>query len=127
MGADKDSKESVFTRGEDALSEKDAERLFDEINQAHLPYFMNVAPQDICIFLPHCLKSRDCPASTDDEGVHCEKCGRCAMATLVTAAEEAGVRVVLRTRRHSRQGPHQEIPTQGRDRRGLLERDSPRL
>jgi len=93
MATDQDSKESVFTRGEDPLSQKDAERLFDEINQAHLPYFMNVAPQDICIFLPHCLKSRDCPASTDDEGVHCEKCGRCAMATLVTAAEEAGVRV----------------------------------
>ncbi len=93
MAAERDSKESVFTRGEDALSEKDAERLFNEVNQAHLPYFTDINPQDICLFLPHCLKNRDCPASTDDEGVHCKRCGRCMMATLATAAEEAGVRV----------------------------------
>jgi|GEM_PF-175761 len=93
MEAEKDSKESVFTRGEDGLSEKDAERLFHEVNEAHLPYFMNLDREDICLFLPHCLKKRDCPASTDEEGVHCEKCGRCVMATLTAAAEEAGLRV----------------------------------
>ena len=59
MGMDKDSKESVFTRGDGALSERDAERLFEEVNQAHRPYFLHMDPQDICIFLPHCLKSRD--------------------------------------------------------------------
>ena len=88
-----DKKESVFTRGEGALSEEEAERLFDEINQKHLPYFMNVDRQDICLFLPHCLKGRDCPATTDDEGIHCETCGSCAMANLVTSAEAAGSRV----------------------------------
>ena len=41
MGTEKDTKQSVFTRGKNALSEKDAERLFDVVNQAHLPYFMN--------------------------------------------------------------------------------------
>lgn len=88
-----DTKESVFTRGDDALCEEVAERLFQEINQSHLPYFIHVDRQDICLFLPHCLKSRDCPASTDAEGVLCEQCGRCTIATMVLAAEAAGIRV----------------------------------
>lgn len=87
-----DTKESVFTRGENALSESEAENLFRQVNQTHLPYFMKVDPQDICLFLPHCLKNRNCPASTDEEGLHCERCGSCAMAALVTAAERAGIR-----------------------------------
>jgi geranylgeranyl diphosphate synthase type I len=93
MGSTLDSKESVFTRGENALSEKDAERLFVEVNAAHLPYFMQVDPPDICLFLPHCLRNRECTARSDDEGVHCASCGRCAIATLAAAAEAAGVRV----------------------------------
>lgn len=90
MGSDK---ESVFTRGENALCEEDAVRLFAKVNEAHKPWFMNVGREDISLFLPHCLKNRDCPAPTDEEGVHCRKCGRCVMATLVAKAEEAGVRV----------------------------------
>jgi geranylgeranyl pyrophosphate synthase len=93
MPTSPDTKESVFTRGENALSEREAKSLFREINQTHLPYFMNVDRQAISLFLPHCLKSRHCPASSDDEGVHCEKCGQCVMAHLVAAAEEAGIRV----------------------------------
>lgn len=93
MGFSKDSKESAFTRGENALSEEDAGRIFQEVNQAHRPFFLGVDPKDICLFLPHCLKSRNCQARSDEEGIHCERCGRCAMSTLVTAAESAGLRV----------------------------------
>ncbi len=93
MGMDKDSKESAFTRGDDALTEQDAMRLFEEVNRAHRPHFINLDRRDICLFLPHCLKNRDCPAGTDEEGVHCEQCGACEMANMVTAAEEAGIRV----------------------------------
>lgn len=93
MGTAMDEKESVFTRGENALSEGEAQSLFEQINRTHRAYFMDLDRQDISLFLPHCLKSRECPAGTDDEGLHCRKCGRCAMATLVSEAEKSGVRV----------------------------------
>lgn len=75
------------------LSEDGIESLTQEINQAHLPYIMNLAARDICLFLPHCLRSRDCPASSDHEGIHCEKCEGCDIASLVSEGEARGVRV----------------------------------
>ncbi len=75
------------------LTENGIESLSREINQAHLPYIMNLDARDICLFLPHCLRSRDCPASSDHEGIICEKCERCDIARLVSEGEARGLRV----------------------------------
>ena len=69
------------------------ENLFQEINRTHLPYIMSLDVRDICLFLPHCLRSRDCPAPSDHEGIHCQGCKRCVIAELVSQGEACGLRV----------------------------------
>jgi len=73
-------------------SREDRERLFREINEANRRAVLALDPQDICLFLPHCLRSRECPAEKDHEGIHCRRCGRCTVGSLVEAAEACGVK-----------------------------------
>jgi hypothetical protein len=43
------------------------------------------------LFLPHCLKnSKECKAEYNDDGLQCQKCGKCQILELVSMAQEAG-------------------------------------
>ena len=42
------------------------------------------------IFLPQCLRSRECPASLGDSGYVCQKCGRCGLPRIISRALEHG-------------------------------------
>jgi len=38
------------------------------------------------VFLPQCLRSRDCPASLGEYGYVCKKCGRCGLQRIISKA-----------------------------------------
>lgn len=81
---------SVLDQGQSRLSVDDAQRLFDRINEVFRERVLDLDRHDICLFLPHCLRSRSCPAASDDEGIHCEHCGQCVISGFVSAAEDHG-------------------------------------
>ncbi len=85
--------DSVFAQKNYSMVEKDMNRLFQEINETFRQQVLALDRHDICLFLPHCLRSRNCPAASDDEGVKCEKCGQCLINTFISTAEEYGIRV----------------------------------
>ncbi len=55
-----------------------------------------VPPTRRLLLLPHCLRDDDaCPAPTDADGLHCSRCGRCEIDTLMHEAKEAGYSVLV--------------------------------
>ncbi len=42
------------------------------------------------LFLPQCLRSKDCPASLSESGYICKRCGRCGIHRIVSKALELG-------------------------------------
>lgn len=55
----------------------------------------NIPKDKIAIFLPHCLKSRDCPAKMGDKGLECINCGRCGIGPFRKKATNAGFKVFI--------------------------------
>jgi len=44
------------------------------------------------LLIPHCLRdTENCIAPVDEEGYHCQKCGSCVIADIVTSAEAVGI------------------------------------
>lgn len=80
-------------RGTKTFSPQEAERLFEEVNRTHREAVLDLDPAEACLFLPHCLRSRDCEGSPGKEGLECARCGRCVIAGLIDAAEALGIRV----------------------------------
>ena len=85
--------ESILEKNNSPSTENDLDSLFYEINDTYRQRILELDPHDICLFLPHCLRSRDCPAASDDEGVQCEKCGQCLISTFISTAEEYDIPV----------------------------------
>lgn len=45
------------------------------------------------LLIPHCLRdAENCIAPVDEEGYHCQKCGACVIADIVTSAEAVGIK-----------------------------------
>ena len=42
------------------------------------------------LFLPQCLRSRDCPAALGDFGYICKRCGKCELHRVISKAIELG-------------------------------------
>ncbi len=66
--------------------------LFEKINQFHRNPVLRLEAEEICIFLPHCLRNGECPATNSEEGLQCKRCGRCVLAEILPAAEACGIR-----------------------------------
>ncbi|MBW2984294.1 DUF116 domain-containing protein [Candidatus Woesearchaeota archaeon] len=47
------------------------------------------------IFLPQCLRSRNCPAKTTNEGIKCVACGKCSIHKVKKLAEKLGYRFFI--------------------------------
>lgn len=90
-----DSPRKRNTQEKTAVTESgcDARRLFKEINLLHREDFLRLGNRDICVFLPHCLRSGDCSAPTTKEGIQCRRCGDCSVGSIFEAADEHGIRV----------------------------------
>ncbi len=56
-------------------------------------FFLKVPKGERVLFLPHCLRDvKNCAAPIDEDGYHCRKCGRCAIAKITAEAERNGIK-----------------------------------
>jgi hypothetical protein len=62
--------------------------IFDQIHS-------KVVFKDRMIFLPYCLRSRQCPAKLEEDGLICLKCGKCDISRIKTEAESLGYGVFI--------------------------------
>jgi hypothetical protein len=60
-------------------------------NMVYEPEFKKVPFSERAIFLPHCARhSKNCRATTDEEGYHCKQCGACNICDIVKIAKKKG-------------------------------------
>jgi len=89
----------IFELGELALrlgiDEKELMRIYiDAANRRDYDKFMKVDYSDRVLLLPHCLRSRDCPAKMSELGYICLNCGNCPIGELKEYAEKLGYKGV---------------------------------
>ncbi|MDD1771969.1 MAG: DUF116 domain-containing protein [Methanomassiliicoccales archaeon] len=57
--------------------------------------FANTDFKDRAIFLPHCLRSSQCPANLTPEGLFCKHCGKCELDHTIDELEGMGYKVFI--------------------------------
>ncbi len=65
------------------------------INKLHEKEFRDVPFSERAIFLPHCLRHKDCKAERGREGIICINCGRCNIGSFKKEAEVLGYKVFI--------------------------------
>ncbi|MFP3946601.1 MAG: DUF116 domain-containing protein [Archaeoglobaceae archaeon] len=63
-------------------------------NRAYYDSFSKIPFHKRAIFLPACLRDKNCEAELTEEGYVCQKCGRCVIAEIVETAEDLGYREI---------------------------------
>lgn len=62
-------------------------------NNLSREFFAKIPKSERVLFIPHCLRdAKGCTAPVDENGYHCVKCGRCAIAKITAEAERNGIR-----------------------------------
>ena len=62
-------------------------------NNLHREFFRKIPRGERVVFIPHCLRdAKNCIAPIDDDGYHCQKCGRCVIAKITTECEKRGMK-----------------------------------
>ena len=64
----------------------------DDINQEK---FRKIPAEKTLIFLPHCLRHRDCPATLQKEGLNCTECGLCSIGVIKKKSEPLGYKLYI--------------------------------
>ena len=64
----------------------------DEINREK---FKEIPAEKTLIFLPHCLRHRDCPATLQKEGLNCTECGLCSIGVIKKKAKPLGYKLYI--------------------------------
>jgi len=64
-------------------------------NNVNKKKFEEIPASQTLIFLPHCLRHRDCPAPLQKEGVKCSCCGLCSIGTIKQKAEPKGYKLYI--------------------------------
>jgi len=64
----------------------------DDINKEK---FREIPAEKTLIFLPHCLRHRDCPATLQKEGLNCTECGLCSIGVIKKKAEPLGYKLYI--------------------------------
>ena len=64
----------------------------DDINKEK---FKKIPAEKTLIFLPHCLRHRDCPATLQKEGLNCTECGLCSIGVIKKKAEPLGYKLYI--------------------------------
>jgi len=57
--------------------------------------FKKIPNNEKAIFLPHCLRDRECPAKIGCGGLECINCGKCSIGPFKKDAEDAGYKVFI--------------------------------
>ena len=83
---------SCILKLDEHLIDNIAIKVRDEINKEK---FRHVPAEKTLIFLPHCLRHRDCPATLQKEGLNCTKCGLCSIGVIKKKADSLGYKLYI--------------------------------
>ena len=64
--------------------------IISTFNKRYRDDFKKVPYNKRAIFLPQCLRNKNCPAKTTDEGIKCAACGKCNIYRIKEYAEKLG-------------------------------------
>lgn len=64
-------------------------------NKINQKKFDSIPPEKKLIFLPHCLRHRDCEANLGEQGLTCIECGKCSIGSIKKKAEPKGYRIFI--------------------------------
>ncbi|MFM5882455.1 hypothetical protein SAMN05216439_0967 [Methanobrevibacter gottschalkii] len=64
----------------------------DELNKEK---FRSIPSEKTLIFLPHCLRHKNCPATLQKEGLNCTECGLCSIGVVKKKAEPMGYKMYI--------------------------------
>jgi hypothetical protein len=77
---------------DDDLIDNMSIQIRDDINKKK---FKEIPAEKTLIFLPHCLRHRDCPATLQKDGVNCTCCGLCSIGVIKKKAEPKGYKIYI--------------------------------
>lgn len=77
---------------DDHLIDDIAIKVRDDVNREK---FRQIPADKTLIFLPHCLRHRDCPATLQKEGLNCTECGLCSIGVIKKKAEPLGYKLYI--------------------------------
>lgn len=64
-------------------------------NEINKKEFREIPADKTLIFLPHCLRHRDCPATLQKDGVNCTCCGLCSIGVIKQKSEPKGYKTYI--------------------------------
>ena len=64
----------------------------DELNKEK---FKSIPAKKTLIFIPHCLRHRNCPATLQKEGLNCTECGLCSIGVIKKKSETMGYKLYV--------------------------------
>jgi len=67
----------------------------ESINRLYETEFRGIPFSERAIFIPHCLRHKECKAERSIEGIICINCGRCNIGSFKKEAEALGYRVFI--------------------------------
>lgn len=65
------------------------------MNKVHKDKFTKIPAEDTIIFLPHCLRHRDCEAFLQEDGLKCTECGKCSIGAIHKKASKLGYGIYI--------------------------------
>ena len=76
------------------------DHLIDDIaikvrNDLNKEQYKKIPADKTLIFLPHCLRHKDCPATLQKEGLNCTECGLCSIGVIKKKAEPMGYKLYI--------------------------------
>lgn len=57
--------------------------------------FKEIPPEETLIFLPHCLRHRDCEAVLQEQGLVCTDCKKCSIGVIKRKSEPLGYKLYI--------------------------------
>lgn len=78
------------------LKTDNIDRLYIELkNVVYRDDYKKISANDTVIFLPQCLRNKDCKAQLTHEGYQCKMCGRCKIAQIKKKLDPLGFRIFI--------------------------------
>ena len=68
---------------------------FENTNKRNQEKFKSVPYNERIIFIPHCVRSRECQANNSEQGWLCINCGKCNIGEFKKKAERIGYKVFI--------------------------------
>ena len=81
-----------FLNLDEHLIDNIAIKVRDDINKER---FKNIPAEKTLIFLPHCLRHHNCPATLQKEGLICSECGLCSIGVIKKKSDELGYKLYI--------------------------------